>query len=105
MNLEEEAKKINRILAAKRDEISLSFIEEDHRYFMKDKFGVITSDYPSMFSWELARKLILHDIQKCIYLNLLSVFTKFCFGRIESSIFIQFITWGSTATKLIIITF
>ena len=48
MNLEEEAKKINRILAAKREEISLSFIEEDHQYFMKDKFGVITSDYPSV---------------------------------------------------------
>jgi len=38
MNLEEEAKKINRILAAKREEISLSFIEEDHLlfYFMRD---------------------------------------------------------------------
>ena len=48
MNLEEEAKKINRILAAKREQISLSFIEEDHQYFMKDKFGVITSDYPSV---------------------------------------------------------
>jgi len=48
MNLEEEAKKINRILAAKREEISLSFIEEDHQYFMKDKSGVITSDYPSV---------------------------------------------------------
>ncbi len=48
MNLEEEAKKINRILAAKREEISLSFIEEDHQYFMKDKSGVITSNYPSV---------------------------------------------------------
>ena len=48
MNLEEEAKKINRILAVKREEISLSFIEEDHQYFMKDKSGVITSDYPSV---------------------------------------------------------
>ena len=48
MNLEEEAKKINRILAAKREEISLSFIEEDHQYFMKDKFGVISSNYPSV---------------------------------------------------------
>ena len=48
MNLEKEAKKINRILAAKREEISLSFIEEDHQYFMKDKFGVISSNYPSV---------------------------------------------------------
>ena len=48
MNLEEEAKKINRILAAKREKISLSFIEEDHQYFMKDKSGVIASDYPSV---------------------------------------------------------
>ena len=48
MNLEEDAKKINRILATKREEISLSFIEENHQYFMKDKSGIISSNYPSV---------------------------------------------------------
>mgnify|MGYP000674853384 CR=1 FL=1 len=48
MDLIEEAKKINTVLSLKRQETSLTFIEENHQYFMKDKSGVITSDYPSV---------------------------------------------------------
>ena len=48
MDLIEEAKKINTVLSLKRQETSLTFIEENHQYFMKDKWGVIQSDYPSV---------------------------------------------------------
>ena len=48
MNLKKEAEKINEILNVKREEISLLFIEENHQYFMKDKLGVVKSDFPSV---------------------------------------------------------
>ena len=36
------------ILKRKRDELELSFIEEDHIYFMKDKDGALRNDFPSV---------------------------------------------------------
>lgn len=36
------------ILKQKRDELELSFIEEDHIYFMKDKNGKLRNDFPSV---------------------------------------------------------
>lgn len=36
------------ILKQKRDELELSFIEEDHIYYMKDKDGVLRNDFPSV---------------------------------------------------------
>jgi hypothetical protein len=47
-NLREIAIEIRDILDEKRKELSLSFIEEDHVYFMKDKHGNLRNDYPSV---------------------------------------------------------
>ena len=44
----EEAERIREVLEKKRQQLSLSFIEEDHIYFMKDLDGNIKSDYPSV---------------------------------------------------------
>ena len=48
MNLKEIAKEIREILDKKRKEIELTFIEEEHKYFMKDNSGEIRSDFPSV---------------------------------------------------------
>lgn len=48
MNLKEIAKEIREILDKKRKEIDLTFIEEEHKYFMKDNSGEIRSDFPSV---------------------------------------------------------
>lgn len=48
MNLKEEAEKIRKILNKRRKNIDLSFIEEDHLYFMRDENGMIRSNYPSV---------------------------------------------------------
>ena len=48
MNLKEEAEKIRKILNKRRKNIDLSFIEEDHLYFMRDENGIIRSNYPSV---------------------------------------------------------
>ena len=39
MNLHQEAEKINKVLCARRLEIKLSFIEENHLYYMQDAMG------------------------------------------------------------------
>jgi hypothetical protein len=44
----EEAERIREVLENKRQQLSLSFIEEDHIYFMKDLNGEVKSDYPSV---------------------------------------------------------
>lgn len=48
MNLKETAIEIREILENKRRELDLTFIEEDHKYFMKNKDGEIRSDFPSV---------------------------------------------------------
>jgi len=48
MNLKNIAVEIREILENRRNEIDLTFIEEDHKYFMKNKDGEIRSDFPSV---------------------------------------------------------
>lgn len=48
MDLKLIAGEINEILNKRREEIKLSFIEEDHIYFMKNKKGKVVNDYPSV---------------------------------------------------------
>jgi hypothetical protein len=48
LNLNEVAVEIRDILDKKREELGLSFIEEDHIYFMKDKDGKVRNDFPSV---------------------------------------------------------
>jgi hypothetical protein len=48
MDLKIEAEKIRKILNRRRKDIDLSFIEEDHIYYMRDKHGMIRSNYPSV---------------------------------------------------------
>jgi hypothetical protein len=48
MNLHQEAEKINKVLCARRLEIKLSFIEENHLYYMQDAHGELRSDFPSV---------------------------------------------------------
>jgi hypothetical protein len=48
LNLREVAVEIRDILDKKREELGLSFIEEDHIYFMKDKDGKLRNDFPSV---------------------------------------------------------
>lgn len=48
MDLQKEAEKIRKILNRRRKEIDLTFIEEDHLYFMRDENGIIRSNYPSV---------------------------------------------------------
>lgn len=48
MDLKKESEKIREILNKRREEISLTFIEEDHLYFMRDENGMIRSNYPSV---------------------------------------------------------
>jgi hypothetical protein len=48
MNLQEVSKEIREILENKRNELELTFIEEEHKYFMKDLDGELRSDFPSV---------------------------------------------------------
>lgn len=48
MNLNEISKEIREILELKRKELDLTFIEEEHKYFMKDLTGKLRSDFPSV---------------------------------------------------------
>jgi hypothetical protein len=48
VDLKEVAVEIRDILDKKREELGLSFIEEDHIYFMKDKNGEVRNDFPSV---------------------------------------------------------
>ena len=47
-DLNEIAIEIRDILTKKREELGLTFIEEDHVYFMKDLKGEIRNDFPSV---------------------------------------------------------
>lgn len=48
MNLTNIANEIREILEEKRKELNLTFIEEEHKYFMKDLNGELRSDFPSV---------------------------------------------------------
>lgn len=48
MNLIEVAKDIRNVLEEKKKEFNLSFIEEDHIYFMKDIDGKVRANFPSV---------------------------------------------------------
>ena len=48
MNLKEIAKDIREILDKRRKDIELTFIEDEHKYFMKGDDGEIRSDFPSV---------------------------------------------------------
>lgn len=48
MNLNDVAQDIRNILEKKKKELSLSFIEEDHVYFMKDIDGNVRANFPSV---------------------------------------------------------
>jgi hypothetical protein len=48
MDLQEIAKEINGLLEKRRKELSLTFIEEEHVYYMKDTNGVIKNTFPSV---------------------------------------------------------
>ena len=47
-NLKQIAQEIRDILTEKRKELELSFIEEDHIYFMKDEDGNVRNNFPSV---------------------------------------------------------
>ena len=46
--IEKVSKDIRDIIENKKKELQLSFIEEDHIYFMKDKEGVVRNNFPSV---------------------------------------------------------
>jgi hypothetical protein len=48
MNLLEIAKDIREVVENKKNELNLSFIEEDHIYYMKDVDGKVKSNFPSV---------------------------------------------------------
>jgi len=48
MELNEIAKDIREILEVKKKDLELSFIEENHIYFMKDTDGQVRTDFPSV---------------------------------------------------------
>jgi hypothetical protein len=48
--LKRVAKEVNLILENKRKELSLSFIEDTHTYYMKDIDGIVKSNFPSVSS-------------------------------------------------------
>jgi len=48
MDLKEVSKEIKELLEKRRQEIELTFIEDEHIYFMKDINGVIRNDFPSV---------------------------------------------------------
>lgn len=47
-NLKHIAQEIRDILTEKREQLGLSFIEEDHIYYMKDENGVTKTNFPSV---------------------------------------------------------
>lgn len=48
IDLREIAKEIREVIAKKQEEMSLSFIEDTHTYFIKNKEGFIVSNLPSV---------------------------------------------------------
>lgn len=48
MNLKEISEEIKELLEIRRKEIELTFIEEDHKYYMKDLDGIVKTTFPSV---------------------------------------------------------
>tara|TARA_R110000796_G_scaffold87913_3_gene189332 strand:+ start:3690 stop:4544 length:855 start_codon:yes stop_codon:yes gene_type:complete len=48
MDLNKIAEDIRGIVEKKKEELSLSFVEENHIYYMKDKDGQVKNDFPSV---------------------------------------------------------
>ena len=48
MNLKDISLEINDLLEKRRKELELTFIEEEHIYYMKDVDGIIKSNFPSV---------------------------------------------------------
>jgi hypothetical protein len=48
IDLKEIVQEIREILDKKREELGLSFVEEEHIYFMKDSVGNVRNDFPSV---------------------------------------------------------
>ena len=48
MELEKVASEIREIISQKQNELGLSFIEDQHIYYMKDTDGEMRSNYPSV---------------------------------------------------------
>ena len=48
MDLKKESEKIRKLLNRRRKEIDLTFIEEDHLYYMRGDDGIIRNNYPSV---------------------------------------------------------
>lgn len=47
-NLKHTAQEIRDLLTEKRDQLGLSFVEEDHVYFMKGEDGIVKNNFPSV---------------------------------------------------------
>jgi hypothetical protein len=47
MDLSEIAKEVNGLLEDRRKQLDLTFIEEEHIYFMRDTEGVLRKTFPS----------------------------------------------------------
>jgi len=47
-NIEKVSQEIRNIIEDKKKELELSFIEEDHIYFMKDRNGKVRNNFPSV---------------------------------------------------------
>lgn len=48
MNLKEISKEINELLENRRKELDISFVEEEHIYYMRDTEGVLRKTFPSV---------------------------------------------------------
>ena len=48
MDLNKIAEDIREIVEKKKEELSLSFVEENHIYYMKDKDGQVRNNFPSV---------------------------------------------------------
>lgn len=48
MDLKEISKEINELLEKRRKELDLTFVEEDHIYYMRDSYGVLRKTFPSV---------------------------------------------------------
>lgn len=48
MNLKEISEEIKVLLEKRRKQLELTFIEEDHKYYMKDVDGIVKSTFPSV---------------------------------------------------------
>jgi hypothetical protein len=48
IDLKKISQEIREILDKKREELGLSFVEEEHIYFMKDLDGNVRNDFPSV---------------------------------------------------------